>query len=534
MASSFTTNKSLEKPANGDYVDTWNVPVNGDMDIIDQAFGGTTALNATGGSATLTSTQYRSLSLSVTGAITGNVTYTIPAGVGGAWVVRNATTGSFDVIFTVSGSATPVTLLRNKLNYIYSDGTNMRSITNQVIDVAQGGTGSSSLTANNVLLGNGTGALQTVAPGSSGNVLTSNGTTWVSQTVASVTAVNTISFGSTGFTPSTATSGAVTVAGTLNIANGGTGATSASQARTSLSAATSGANSDITSLSGLTTPLSIAQGGTASNTAADARTALDVPSRAGSGASGTWGINITGNAATVTNGITTANIGSYAPSLTGTGASGTWGINITGNAATATNGLTTSNFNSYAPTLTGTGASGTWGINITGNSNYANSSGTANFATSAGLILSDGAFLNGLTFHDFTTMPSFAGRFTIGIVSASAATAGRLLIQLGTAGGVTTSGYISGTTYAGSTFSSSNGFVLNPNANENDIFTGVVTCTKVAGNLWFSSGNLAFDNVVGANTSGGYVNLGGAIDRVRLTTDTGATFDSGAVYIIWG
>jgi hypothetical protein len=46
--------------------------------------------------------------------------------------------------------------------------------------VADGGTGSSSLTANAVLLGNGTSALQTVAPGTSGNVLKSNGTTWTS------------------------------------------------------------------------------------------------------------------------------------------------------------------------------------------------------------------------------------------------------------------------------------------------------------------------------------------------------------------
>jgi len=48
------------------------------------------------------------------------------------------------------------------------------------ISVANGGTGSTSLTSNNVLLGNGIGALQSVAPGTSGNVLTSNGTTWVS------------------------------------------------------------------------------------------------------------------------------------------------------------------------------------------------------------------------------------------------------------------------------------------------------------------------------------------------------------------
>lgn len=46
--------------------------------------------------------------------------------------------------------------------------------------VAQGGTGLTTLTANNVVLGNGTSAVQFVAPSTSGNVLTSNGTTWQS------------------------------------------------------------------------------------------------------------------------------------------------------------------------------------------------------------------------------------------------------------------------------------------------------------------------------------------------------------------
>lgn len=48
------------------------------------------------------------------------------------------------------------------------------------LPVANGGTGSTTLTANNVLLGNGTSAFQVVAPGTNGNVLTSNGTTWTS------------------------------------------------------------------------------------------------------------------------------------------------------------------------------------------------------------------------------------------------------------------------------------------------------------------------------------------------------------------
>jgi hypothetical protein len=48
----------------------------------------------------------------------------------------------------------------------------------------------------------------------------------------------------------------------LAVASGGTGAETATNARTNLSAAKSGANSDITSLSGLTTPITVAQGGT--------------------------------------------------------------------------------------------------------------------------------------------------------------------------------------------------------------------------------------------------------------------------------
>jgi hypothetical protein len=69
------------------------------------------------------------------------------------------------------------------------------AITSGTLGVARGGTGATTLTANNVLLGNGTSAPLTVAPGTSGNVLTSNGTTWQSTapaasggTVTSITA----------------------------------------------------------------------------------------------------------------------------------------------------------------------------------------------------------------------------------------------------------------------------------------------------------------------------------------------------------
>ncbi len=66
--------------------------------------------------------------------------------------------------------------------------------------------------------------------------------------------------------PLQANAGVVSATTSIGLLYGGTGATSASGARTNLGAAALGANSDITSLSGLTTALSAAQGGTATTT----------------------------------------------------------------------------------------------------------------------------------------------------------------------------------------------------------------------------------------------------------------------------
>ena len=52
-----------------------------------------------------------------------------------------------------------------------------------ILPVANGGTGSSSLTANNLLVGNGTGAVLTIAPTTSGNFLVANGTNWISKSI---------------------------------------------------------------------------------------------------------------------------------------------------------------------------------------------------------------------------------------------------------------------------------------------------------------------------------------------------------------
>ena len=89
-------------------------------------------------------------------------------------------------------------------------GTVLQSGT--AVTVAQGGTGAATLAANNVLLGNGTSAVQVVAPGTTGNLLTSNGTTWQS-TVPVASGVTSLTAG-TGISVSAST-GAVTVSASL-------------------------------------------------------------------------------------------------------------------------------------------------------------------------------------------------------------------------------------------------------------------------------------------------------------------------------
>jgi hypothetical protein len=86
-----------------------------------------------------------------------------------------------------------------------------------------------------------------VCTNNAGGTINVTAMTWA-QFSGAGSGVSSITFGTTGLTPSTTTTGAVTVAGTLAVANGGTGAVNANDARTNLVAAKSGTNSDITEL----------------------------------------------------------------------------------------------------------------------------------------------------------------------------------------------------------------------------------------------------------------------------------------------
>jgi hypothetical protein len=123
-------------------------------------------------------------------------------------------------------------------NALYS--TSASALTAGTLPVAAGGTGATTLTSNGVLYGTGTAAISATAVGSTGQVLVGNTGAAPSWATVSSSLVSSFNAGTTGFTPSSATTGAVTLAGTLNVANGGTGTATAFTAGSVLFAGASG------------------------------------------------------------------------------------------------------------------------------------------------------------------------------------------------------------------------------------------------------------------------------------------------------
>ena len=160
----------------------------------------TTANGVSGTVATSTTTPAISLTL---GAIVPTSVNSVV--VSGASTPTLAVTGTSSVSGANTGDQT-ITLTGD----VTGSGTGSFATTLATVTVAKGGTGATTLTANNVLLGNGTSAVQFVAPGTTGNVLTSNGTTWsstapsgggISSAGATITTNTTLTAASPGYQP---------------------------------------------------------------------------------------------------------------------------------------------------------------------------------------------------------------------------------------------------------------------------------------------------------------------------------------------
>jgi hypothetical protein len=224
MASTYSALK-IELITTGEQVNTWGATTNTNLGTaLEEAIvGRAVASFTTDGNLTIDLTNTNStqvarhyiLSLTSTGALTATRDLIVPT-TDKPYIIENNTTGSQSIrVKTAAG--TGVTVPNGKTAMVYANSTNVVSalsyvpalsidtatiaagtaifstatITTATINggtitgitdlaVADGGTGLSTLTANNVILGNGASAPTFVAPSTSGNLLTSNGTTWAS------------------------------------------------------------------------------------------------------------------------------------------------------------------------------------------------------------------------------------------------------------------------------------------------------------------------------------------------------------------
>jgi hypothetical protein len=196
----YVNNLRLKEITTGDESGTWGTSTNTNLELIADAFGYSTESLASDADATITMADgaadgIRALYVKITSGVSLTATRTVtiaPNTVSKVWIIENATTGSQSITIA-QGSGATVTIANGNKAMVYSDGAgagaavvlsnptvSLSSGVTGTLPVSSGGTGATTLTSNNVILGNGTSAVQFVAPGTSGNVLTSNGTTWSS------------------------------------------------------------------------------------------------------------------------------------------------------------------------------------------------------------------------------------------------------------------------------------------------------------------------------------------------------------------
>ena len=226
----YVNNLRLKEIATGDESGTWGTSTNTNLELVTDGFSyGTKQMAAdanetfTMPDATADATRGFYLKITSAGTLTATREVTLgPNTVSKVWLIENATTGS-QIITIKQGSGATVNVANGSKVMIVTDGAGAGaavinanptevggSVTSVAVSggttglttsggpitgsgtitfagtlaVANGGTGATTITANNVVLGNGTSAVQVVAPGTSGNLLTSDGTTWASSTPA--------------------------------------------------------------------------------------------------------------------------------------------------------------------------------------------------------------------------------------------------------------------------------------------------------------------------------------------------------------
>jgi hypothetical protein len=194
--------------ATGENTGTWGNVTNDNLGAaIEQALVETATVTFASANQTLTLTDTnarqdaRALRLNLGGTTAGARDLIVPA-IQKPYIVNNGTADTITV--KVSGQ-TGVAVPTGKTILVYNNGTDVVNAITHLsslslttdLAVADGGTGASTLTAEAVLIGNTTSNVKFVSPGTSGNVLTSNGTNWASAAAAAFDAGTVMLFAQT-------------------------------------------------------------------------------------------------------------------------------------------------------------------------------------------------------------------------------------------------------------------------------------------------------------------------------------------------
>jgi len=189
MASTYSSSLKLTLIGDGDQSGIWGQTTNTNLGtLLEQAICGVQSIVMSDANYTLTNfngvlDESRNAVLVVTG--TNSVQRDlIPPVVKKLYIIAN-NTGGGQAIRVIGATGTGVIIPNGATQVIYCDGINFVAasaafVNGAILNVAGGGTGQSTLTANNVILGNGTSPVTFVSPATAGNFLRSNGTTWES------------------------------------------------------------------------------------------------------------------------------------------------------------------------------------------------------------------------------------------------------------------------------------------------------------------------------------------------------------------
>jgi len=350
----------------------------------------------------------------------------------------------------------------------------------------------------------------------------------------------------------------------LSIAQGGTSGATANAARTALTAAASGANGDITSMTALTAPTVAANpvratdlqaqtvkaattGGTGTAftfTPTPAITAYatnqewDVSFSAACGASPTFQVS---GVATPPNLVKQNADGTYSNLSAGAFPSG-WQSTVKMVSTTqalvrslppgliTASGLTQSTARLLGRTTASTGAV----EEITVGTGLTLSAGTL---TGGGILGTPVASTSG-TSIDFTGIPSGTKQIIITFNGVSTNGTSPLLLQIGTSGGISNTGYVSNAgqmaTSSVTTVTSTAGFIVNGSMVAANTAAGstVLNLVNSSTNAWVSSGETIINTSNATNAQAGNKTLSAVLDRVRVTTVNGTdTFDAGEINI---